>query len=321
MKISKLIHLLLILPVFLVSCEKEMQQPLPDGIPDKDIVFIPEKHPSYANADINTLGFINADGTGREEYSFVFAGGAKSMFGKTIYTRYADSPNWSSSGDALAFGIRNTAPNIRLINSQGYMYGKNCDQTGDSTTFDRNGYITKVLGGFDSVFDQYQHLIDENHIVIAHFDLENCAVISVSTLDIPSDNVFGLSDETLSGQFTISYYGAETEIRQFLLYEPTKEDYQVFSGFFPELNKNGTLLAYYSSEGMLIIKNLETGVSKRILEITSDILSLAYDMSAPSWSPDGEWLVYSTVDGDIYKVNVETSEKIYLTHGWSPDWR
>ena len=313
--------LAIFLNFLLLSCQKESQRPFSDGIPDKDIVFVPEEYPTYTNAEISSLGFINADGTEREEYFLLFAGGAKSMFGKTIYTRYADTPRWSPSGDKLIFGIRNTAPNIRIIDSQGYMYGKSCDLISDTTTFDKDGYIMKVLNKSDLIFEQYQYLVDVNHIAIVHFDLINCNVVSVNSLEFPMDNIFGISDETTDGQFTISYYESGTEIRHFFIYQPIEESYQVVSGFFPEVNGDGTLVAYYSPEGILVVRDLKTGAENHLTELDADLLSLAYDLAAPSWSPDGHWLVYSTVEGEIYKINVETSEKIYLTHGWFPDWR
>lgn len=313
--------LVISLSFLLTSCQKEELRPFSDGIPDRDIVFVPEEYPTYSNAEISSLGFINADGTGREEYSLLFAGGAKSMFGKTIYTRYADTPRWSPSGDELIFGIRNSAPNIRIIDSQGYMYGKSCDSIGDTTTFDKDGYVTKVLSESDLIFEKYQYLIDKNHIAIVHFDLINCNVISVDSLELPRDNIFGISDETTSGQFTISYYEANTEVRHFFIYQPMEESWQVVSGFFPELNGDGTLLAYYSTEGILVVKDLKTGTENNLTELDSSLTSLAYDLAAPSWSPDGYWLVYSTIEGEIYKINIETNEKKYLTHGWFPSWR
>ena len=292
------------------------------GLPDKDIVFVPSEYPTYSDADISTLGFINADGTGREEYSFLFAGGAKSMYGMTLYTQYADTPRWSTSGDELTFGIRNTAPNIRLIDSQGYMYGKNCYTIGGPISFDRNNYLIKVLREDDLIFSQYQYLIDGNHIALVRFNLKNCTVLSVSSLAAPSGIFFTIGNETASGQFIISYYQTGTDIPNFFIYEPMQDDHQIFSGFFPELNNDGTLLAYYSTEGVLNIKNVETGAERIIAKVTSNTFSLANNkLSNPSWSPDSQWIVYSTDDGKIYKINVETEEKIYLTHGWSPDWR
>ena len=306
---------------FLISCQKESQRPFLDGIPDKDMVFVPEEYPTYTDANISSLGFINSNGTKREEYSLLFAGGAKSMFGRTIYTRYANTPRWSPLGDKLIFTIRNTAPNIRIIDSQGFMYGENCDLISDATTFDKDGYITKVLNQFDRIFEQYQYLIDENHLAIVHFDLINCNVVSVNSLGFPSDNVFGISDETINGIFTISYYESGTEVRHFFIYQPTEKNYQVVSGFFPEVNRDGTLVAYYSPEGFLVVRDLKTETESILIKLDADFLSLAHNLESPSWSPDGYWLAYSTAEGEIYKINIETGENIYITDGWYPDWR
>jgi hypothetical protein len=42
----------------------------------------------------------------------------------------------------------------------------------------------------------------------------------------------------------------------------------------------------------------------------------------PSWSPDGQWIVYAYGDYIIYKVNVDTGEIVQLYDGgYFPSWR
>lgn len=307
---------------FLTSCERETKRPLPMGIPDKDIVFVPEKYPSTnINADINTLGFINADGTEREEYSFTFAGGAKSMFGKTIFTRYANYPRWSPSGDKLVFGIRNTAPNMRLIDAQGHMYGKKCIDINGSVNFDNKDFIIKVLHKHDLIFDQYKDLIDENHIPLIHYDLINCNVVSISYLYVPSIRVYGVGDEASNGLIVVNYYDESIKDENFLIYD-TKNEKHLFSfDTFTLLNKDGTLVIYVSPTETMIVRNLETNVEQEIIEISSNAPLNRHDISGLGWSPDSKWLIYSTTEGEIYKINIETGENTYITHGWYPDWR
>jgi Tol biopolymer transport system component len=67
---------------------------------------------------------------------------------------------------------------------------------------------------------------------------------------------------------------------------------------------------------------LTTGEERNLLSVIPAPID-SYDsmVSMPGWSPDNQWLVYNTVNGDIFKINIETGENIYLTYGWAPDWR
>ena len=306
---------------FLTSCEKETKHPLPAGIPDRDIVFVPEEYPTSYSADIKTLGFIDADGSRREEYSFSFAGGAKSMFGKTLFTQYADYPRWSTSGEELVFGIRNTAPNMRLIDAQGYMYGKKCDDINGSVNFDNEGFIIKILHKHDLIFDQYKDLIDENHIPLIHYDLINCNVVSVSSLSVPRSIAYGVGDEASNGLIVINYYDKNTEASKFLVYDIENGKHLFSFDTFTLLNDDGTLIVYVSPTDIMIVRDLETGAEQQIIDASSNSPLKNDDISGFDWSPDNRWLIYSTTEGEIYRINIETGKNIYITDGWYPDWR
>ena len=61
--------LFLFLLLFLVSCkEKELEYPFEGPMPQSDIVFMPDIDPVYCKFNTKTLGFINADGSNRQEY-------------------------------------------------------------------------------------------------------------------------------------------------------------------------------------------------------------------------------------------------------------
>jgi len=295
-----------------LSRSRETTRPLPEGIPDREIVFAPDK---YKHNGTRTLGFVNADGTGRVTYTFSFAGGARSMFGMVLFTEYASLPRWSPSGEELIFTIRNTAPNMRLIDNNGNLYGRKCDEIAASISFDAHGNILKVLHKHDRVFEEYRSLANDNEIILIHYDLKNCEILSTDILPTPKSIAFGIGEEAENGVITITYYEPNNEAKQFFIYRPQKGDYQIFPGFNPHVNNTGTILAYQSTVETIVIYNLETNSEYRL----NNKRPVSYSIT--SWSPDSKWLLYNTSEGEIYKINIETGENIYITDGWNPDWR
>jgi Tol biopolymer transport system component len=81
-------------------------------------------------------------------------------------------------------------------------------------------------------------------------------------------------------------------------------------------------MAYFDKSGNLIVRNIESDNERTIITISKSDTDFDPDyVYLPGWSPDMKWLVYNTEEGEIYKVNIETGENIYLTDGWAPDWR
>lgn len=316
---SRLLTLLLLV-VTVTSCAKETKYPLPDGIPENDIVFMPDANPTSASVDSVTLGFINPDGSNRQEYTFSFSGGTG---GGRHFTQFASHPRWSTLGNELAFSIRDTAPNMRMIDSRGEMYGKTClDINGANLTFDTNGYILVEIRKEDIVYETYKQRASSATIFIARYDLMSCQIVSVISFEAPNGFFFREISESSAGTLVMAYSDSEEKAEKILIYESDTTKISTFLGFHPSLNYKGDFLAYYSFDGTLTIKELQTGDERKITNVMSKhIESLMRDVSMPGWSPDGRWLVYNTPEGKIYKVNIETGENVYLTHGWTPDWR
>ena len=327
MRENKTILLLIIVVLLLflgISCtndeKKEPQYPLNGPIPHSEIVFMPDADPIHVKIDSKTLGFIDADGSNRQEYTFKLVGGALSNFGKHIPSQYASHPLWSMDGDELVFGIRDLPPNTRLIAADGRMYGQACkDDIG--LTFDLQGNIFTMLSKDDQAYEEYKDI--SSTILIGRYDLMSCQIVSVFSLPLPFGSFVSEINESNNGFLTAALFDNEEDIEKIYIYNQSTGESQTLLGYHPSLTEDGTLLAYYNRTGSLVIRDMETG-EERMLKVYSKNEGWAWSpdyISMPGWSPDNKWLVYNTPEGEIYKINIETKENIYLTYGWAPDWR
>jgi hypothetical protein len=323
---------LFIIPLFLSACVAggaEPAIPLPKGIPNDDIVFMPPtSDPVHADDVVNdkkTVGFINDDGTGEVDYTFKIYQGAGSNFGAPIYVQQAVYPRWSQSGSKVAFSVRGAPPNIRLIDSDGRMYGKKCDALREFSTFDSQGNILGAIDKYSPVLlTKYQNKITANTSLIARYDLKTCKVDEFS-IPIPQNTYPQKISETESGLVTAEYFKGGYNY-MIIIYNSKTKASSSFAGFDPSPSKDGTLLAYYNYSGDLVVRNIESGLEKSIINVlpTNHIGFEHSDFDflyMPGWSPDKKWLVYNTMDGYIFKVNIETGKSILITFGWAPDWR
>lgn len=312
----------------LSSCKMaEPKQPFPDGLPEQEIVFMPYD-PFFSHGKTRkTIGFVDADGNQRELFRFLIAGGSAIQRPKHFST-YAIDPKWSIRGDGLAFYIADVGPSIRFIDAQGYMYGKECEEIHIQTFgFDGNGNIVAWLSRSDPFIEKFNDEVNDGEQLIIRYDLKECAVIDFFTIPLPENyKVFGINI-SVDGVLTcmikeLVTYAHQESPRQYsiLVYDLESEEKQTFPGFHPSLSNDGSLLAYHGHGGELRIRNLESNDDWALKQIYK------YDdfndfVSRPGWSPNNQWLVYNTQDGEIYKINVNTGETEYLTDGYNPDWR
>jgi len=308
--------------LFSTSCEKETQYPLNGPIPESDIVFMPDGDPVSPNTSI-TLGFINADGNNRQEYTFTLVGGSLSNFGFQMPQEYASHPRWSWSGDEIVFTIRDLPPNIRLIGESGKMYGKKCQDIYSSVlTFDINGNILHEITKNDQVHEEYLEKMLTT--LIARYDLGTCQIISVFSIPLPHGSRVREINESSNGILVTSFHDWESDKEKILIYDPYTSETQILYGYHPSMTKDGAMLAYFDSDGALIVRTMETGEERLLKSVFPNFVGPGSGyrlMSMPGWSPDQKWLVYNTPKGSIYKINVETGDNTYLTYGWAPDWR
>lgn len=126
----------------------------------------------------------------------------------------------------------------------------------------------------------------------------------------------------------------------------TGEERRIGEGAFPVWSRDGEWLAYTGVDGIYIVLNGSDAEPKRLVELESptrfnppvyqEDRMVEYYPPIASWSPDGQWLVYHEYSYElvapdagawaghysIFKVNVETGERIKLLEGgYSPSWR
>lgn len=305
----------------------ETERPFPDGLPDQEIVFMPYD-PFYSHGVTRkTVGFVNVDGNQRELFHFWIAGGSAINRPKHFST-YANEPKWSMNGDSLAFYIRDVAPTIRLVDEQGYMHGKECEDISiQGFGFDGRGNIVAWISRRNIFFEEYDIEVGEEENLLIIYDLEACQIIDLFTVPVP-DNYWlsGLSiseDSLLICTIKeVVEYAYQQSIRQYsiFIYDLETGESQTIPGLYPSLSDDGSLLAYYGYSGEIRIRDMKSNDDK-FLKWVHEIGDFYEFVSRPGWSPDNQWLVYNTHDGKIFKIDVITGEETYLTDGYTPDWK
>jgi hypothetical protein len=317
----------LVLPLLLFllcACESEPRIPLPNGIPNDDLVFMPDGNRVSLKDAGKTLGFINNDGTDKVIYTFKIASGARSTFGVRYITQQANSPRWSSSGNALAFSIAGTPPDIRLIDSKGEMYGQNCDGLNQDSTFDSAGNILGEITKDSPLYPRYEIKITANNSLVGRYNLRTCTIVDVFSFPVSQHSLLRNISEDGNGFVTAEYYETKARVNTIILFNQTSQLFTSFPGYLPSLSRDGAFLAYYNLAGDMIVRDIKSGVERTIIKVfteNSPYSSKSDYLYLPGWSPDNKWLVYNTVEGKIYKINIETGENVYITDGWAPDWR
>lgn len=304
----------------------ESERPFPHGLPKQEIVFSPY-NPQLANPQAPTLGFIYADGTGREEYTLAIYQGARPMgIGGSPKISQGLWPRWSHNGELL-FSVPGLPPDVRVIDQEGRMYGAQCSTLNHGRlTFDLQGNILAPIYEGSEEYQNYQGYTMPGSVLIARHDLKNCRINSVFLLPIPADPGFvDAIGENPDGWLVAQFYDREANTFKILLYHPAKNVQEVFPGRHPSFSDDGEWLAYYRPDGFLTIRRVETDEEHPLLRIRGwperGWEDEVRQLSMPGWSPDGKWLVYSFPYRGIYKVNRESGEEFYLAPGFSPDWR
>lgn len=300
----------------------ESERPFPYGLPEQEIVFLPY-NPHLANSQAPTLGFIYADGTGREEYTLTIYQGARSIMGSRMAISQGLWPRWSHNGELL-FSVPGLPPVVRVIDKQGRMYGGQCITLHQGRlTFDLQGNILAPINERSEEYQNYQGYTMPGSVLIARHDLKNCRINGVLLLPISADPRFVTAiGENPDGWVVAQFYDFEAHSYKILLYHPTKMVQKIFLGGLPAFSDDGEWLAYYRPDGFITIRHVETEEEHPLIRVRGwQEQEYIGELSMPGWSPDGQWLVYSLPYGGIYKVNRESGQEFYLAPGFSPDWR
>lgn len=307
----------------------EKSQPFPNGLPESEIVFS-LYDPFFAHGlTKKTIGFVDAEGDNRKAVFFNIAGGSATLWPRN-YSTYVNGPRWNSSGDELVFTIRDVRPNVRVINSEGLMYGKDCadiDLAGYHLEFDNEDYLIAWISDLNSGYEHFAPSeISEDEQLVVKYDVKSCQIVEILIVPISSEYWLfdlNLSDEYLSVMLLDTkksrFNNSERPYKTFLM-NLENGDTKEFLGVHPSLSDDGSLLAFFDYSGNLVVENLDDGTQKDIETPISQGDDFEF-ICRPGWSSDNQWLVFNDTEGNIYKLNIMTEELKFLTKGYCPDWR
>lgn len=307
----------------------EPPQPFSEGLPESEIVFSPYD-PFFAHGTTKkTIGFIDADGENLEVVFFNIAGGSAILWPRN-YLTYVNGPRWNSNGDELVFTISDVSPNVKIIDSDGFMHGKDCvdiDLAGYHLEFNDDGSVIAWISELNSGYVQLAGSeISGDEQLIVKYDVMSCQVIE--KLKVPISAEYWLYDINLS-KYYLSVMLLDTNKSQFnMLERPYKTllinnktgDVKEFIGVHPSQSDDGTLLAYFDYSGYLVVENLLDGTKKNFETPINEDDDFEF-ICRPGWSSDNQWVIFNDRAGDIYKLNIKTKEMVYITEGFCPDWR
>lgn len=301
--------------------QEHLQKPFPNGLPNSDIVFVPLNSTYSGDNNSPTLGFIKLDGSEHVEYRFPVLGGSKDMIGRIRYGYLIGEPVWNREKNVIFFGVPDSGPNIRAITSEGNLVGQDCYLVTYAYPVS-DGNIYGLIDENAPVWEMYRNQVLPNTNLWARISLEGCAITETFLLPVPDGNICWLYGETNDGRIVeqcVNLNNDEETI--FLLDAKTGKKPFFFPGEGPSLSDDGKMLAYYGEYGSLRVRDLETGENKKLIVVGKGATDRYEHLGPPGWSPDGKWLVYNNTAGQIFKINIDTLEQVYLVDGWAPDWR
>jgi hypothetical protein len=277
----------------------EVEQGPNTPLPDNPIVF------RIQNEPYTTLGFIDPDGGNFTTRKIDFS-----------LTR---DPNGYEMNDQTTWGPDGTFLVTR-------MYG------GDWSMLQGKGIPVIITNSGETRFCGFSTYgpiwdIDSIHVLTTHrvhvrgayqyqmvkLNMETCQIDDVIYVVESTD----LIRFATSSDGWIAYDHVDLEL--VVLDDQQREAFRVDHGRSPNWSRDGEWLAYSvrfdpedrGQEGITIVRR--DGSDKQLI---------SRDGVDPWWSPDGEWLVYWTYAYEIYKININTKEKVLLYSGGSyPTWR
>ena len=147
------------------------------------------------------------------------------------------------------------------------------------------------------------------------FDMETCQ--EIEEVYNSSDEKEVIEEATLSSQAWLAYsYYIKNESGGIKIINPSGNVYEIPNGMNPSWSKDGNYLAFtVHKEGLFYSDKF----GRNIELITDNILYAIH--TYPSWSPDGEWVIFSK-GTNIFKFNVSSKEgELIFEGGINPNWR
>ncbi len=277
----------------------------PRLVPENDI---PSREIVYSDYNSkNPVIFTNSDGTDPVEKKIVFP---IDLFfkGNPVKENAGVIPHtWSDDGQYLGFTAGNFPnPGVgypAIVSAEGQFFS--CVGKDKPVTSSRIWIVedkTILLVDLSDLMD---------HRVIL-YDMENCEDVDilyqVNDLDWVIDAAV-----SQTGKLAVIVHKSDVVQVEILSEEKVLQSSIVTEARFLAWSKDGEWLALTVFEGtdyyLYIVRKDGTGM-KKITEADH----------APSWSPDGKWIVFDR-DYQIIKVNIETGEEVVLGEGLDPSWR
>ena len=301
-----LIISLTIILLFIIFCGASygvFSQPrlAPDNdIPSREIVYF------YYHSK-EPLVFTNAYGTETINRRIIFP--IDLLFkGNPLkkYARLISEFTWSDDGQYLGF-IAGNFPNPGvgypvIVSAEGQFFsciGKDKPITSSRFWIGEDKTILLV--------DE----LDLDYRVIL-YDIENCEDVETLYQVNDRDRIIDAA-VSKTGRLAVIVHKSDVVQVEILSEEKVLQSSIVTEARFLAWSKDGEWLALTVFEGteyyLYIVRKDGTGM-KKITEADH----------APSWSPDGKWIVFDR-DFQIIKVNIETGEEVVLGEGANPSWR
>lgn len=296
-------------------------------LPDLEIVFQTMVKQEYETG--YSLGFTDANGSTVVQLALPHL-----KYGPPGY------PVWASNGDRVIFNALRSPYFLRAIMTDGRLL--NYDHSEFFATYCR---VAPIRDTHQVIFARHEAGGIPRNIPmsIRAVDLDTRQEI---TTYVHIDPVGGVAVDLETG--TNPLYGQRLVFRRTVFYKQemlvldieTGQETILLSGAATEIMRapafspDGASVAYVGKDGIYVITMAEIeSPPQRIVELRDSEVSIMWP-TAPSWSPDGQFLIYHRClqhcgnkygdieDFNIFKVDVRTGKEVLLVEGGlNPYWR
>lgn len=328
--IKKTLWLWIALCMWVAGCQRFRPLEQVDPLPDLEIVF--QTTASENDSGGCSLGFTDADGN---VMANLILPPMRSL--PPVY------PAWTSDQAMIVFGSLHTPKYLHTILADGRIFRYDYDY---GKLFSSHSRSVPVRGTHQVVFATYDNAgsIDKLTMSIHRGDLDTREIVQtyVHLEPIGGKGIeLEVGTNPMHNQLLV-YRRSVLEKQEILILDTTtgQETVLMTAGIkeflgSPAFSPDGASVAYMADDGLYVLSvPAEDAQPQRIIELPNSTARSQRWPAAPSWSPDGQWLVYHRCSEDcsyrftgvesfdIFKVNVETGEEVLLVEGGlNPYWR